>query len=318
MSQLSALLARLRAGRIEDDKDIAAYPVDQTFIGSEPVRLGVRVDGHPMLLVPMVGTESSTDIDQAEGLEISVLKVMESGRVRMLELACRNESLESVFLDLVDNICGRIRAGGSAVDCTNAALEDFRNLLRSQSLTLGLEDIIGLFGELLAFNRLLEMGIDASEYWTGPSGGRHDFMLPDYSLEIKTSERQHIKSVTIHALDQLEVIDPQKLFLWFFSLERDPANGVGVSELIETIESKLPDKKAFQKALENAGWQVNSECDYLKWSVQVGQLYQIDDAFPKITPATFVGGKPAGVSHVEYRIDLDHARDSRVDESVLI
>ena len=53
----------------------------------------------------------------------------------------------------------------------------------------------------------------------------------------------------------------------------------------------------------------------VRFDVRERMTFVVDDAMPRIVPATFAAGeRPAGVVDVVYRVDLDHIADRALDD----
>lgn len=310
---------RLAQAGTASQLEIASAPIDKTFVAGLAARLAVSSEGQPQLLLPVARMEAGIPLPEANGLSLSVTRYKNTGVETQLfiQIRCMISQLETVFLDLSENICQRIREGGNAIACITAAIVEFRELLDGSHSDAGLAKVIGLFGELLVLEKALVQNENALAYWTGPAGGRRDYAFETLCIEVKTTQRSHQRQVTIHAIDQLATGDKKELYLWFYSVEEDPGAGSFLSELVARIEIMLDNIEPFRQLLEGIGYneETKSDWDRKKWSVLESQPYLVDDKFPRITNESFDGGMPSGITHVTYRVDLDTAKQCRISET---
>jgi hypothetical protein len=64
------------------------------------------------------------------------------------------------------------------------------------------------------------------------------------------------------------------------------------------------------KKLKLVGYMQTDEDNYrsIEFEVVESALYAVDTHFPRLTPASFVGGLPASVTRVNYTINLDGSK----------
>lgn len=315
---LSASLSALRTDRVKllDELSIPSKPIPLTFVQGMEVRLALDTENCPLLLLPVSTSELGQDLPEAHGLHFRYeqYKGRSTASTYFLQVKCALPTLESVFLDLVENICSRIQDGGNGLECVHATIEEFRDLLRPSTLPIDRIRIIGLFGELLFLKEAIQHNQKAVEHWTGPQGERRDFLFAASAVEIKTSEKSSGSSVIIHSLGQLNNDDSKDLFLWYTRLEEDPGSGASVGDLVDVIESQLVSKTLFREKLRAVGFD-KSNADVwnsVHWAVLESQPFQVFDGFPRIIPGSFEAGTPPGISHVNYQLDLSHAKEFKV------
>ncbi len=139
-----------------------------------------------------------------------------------------------------------------------ATINDYAHLwAKIRQERLSNEEEVGLFGELVVLNNLLDGGHStALSFGKGPSDGLHDFVNEGvWDLEVKTSLNPN-PIVKVHPVQQLEPIDiPFHLII--VKLKSDKTNGTNLPELITEIESKLQtsaDKDKFESLVEEVGY----------------------------------------------------------------
>lgn len=317
MSLINSLNA-LRSDRSthEDELTIPSRPVPLTFAHGREVRVALSANDCPILLLPASTIELRQKLPEADGLniEFAQYKGKSSPSTYFLQITCVDPQLESVFLDLVENVCSRIQSGGESLRSILATIEEFRDLLRGSRQPIDRTKIIGLFGELLFLKKMAASNPDSVEYWMGPDNGRRDFLFPEAAIEVKTSEHSTGKLVVIHSLGQLDNDDAETLFLQYFRLEEDPTMGQTVGDLVAQISDYVHDKELFRKKLKSVGFEpsLSKFWNTVRWRVIESQPFRVTDGFPRIVSGSFLDGSPAGISHLSYQLDLIYAQPFEV------
>ncbi len=180
---------------------------------------------------------------------------------------------------------------------------------------LSKEEQLGLFGELWFLNRWLAPAVGVSAavmMWRGPAGARNDFEAQGLAIEVKTTGRVDGAHV-IHGLDQLLAPPGVKLML-FSVLVRDEASGTEslpaqVAEARGLIAEDYALQSQFDALIYAAGYDDRLAAEYAKLVLRIRDtsLYHVAEGFPRLVPASLLGGVPIGVSAVEYQLRLDAA-----------
>lgn len=320
---LQASITSLREDRANyaSGLKIPSMPVPLTFVHGIEVRIAIGGNERPMLLLPVSSNELRKKLPEADGLvmEFAQYKGTSSLSGYFLQVSSTDDKLESVFLDLVENICSRIQAGEGSYYSLVSAIEDFRHLLSKSSHPVERTRVVGLVGELLFLRQALFFNSESVIYWTGPEKSRRDFLFPKAAVEIKTSEQSTGRNVVIHSLSQLQIDDADDLFMMFYRIEENPGKGVSVGDLVRDIRTKSADAGLFDEKLEAMGFSNLTEKAWnaFRWVVLERNPYRVAEGFPRVTSHSFPEGVPAGVSHVNYQLDLDLAREYAVSHDVL-
>jgi hypothetical protein len=267
-------------------------------------------------LKPELGLRFSVD-DNGEaprtGLRNLLSRVVRREDAWYFEVAVTNSAL---FRDAYPTLCSmadRVQIDGLSPSAALRATLDRLSALLSRPDMLSREREVGLFGELLTLNGLLDaLGPDAAvQSWRGGHAEEHDFGLPDFDVEIKTtmSERR------VHWIESLTQLVPTGIRpLWLLSHQVTGAGaGVGhsLAELIDDLRRRTGTgsvRDAFEVGLSGAGWddsyryQVGS-----RWVRRTKSIaYPVVDGFPRLTPEKL---RQAGVlldriPDIRYRVDL--------------
>lgn len=190
-------------------------------------------------------------------------------------------------------------------------LENYRELLAGLD-RLSDEAETGLFGELLVLEHLIgvygaSIAVDA---WCGPSAAEHDFCLPDYDLEVKTTTAE-ARHHWINDLAQLVPSPHRSLLLLSIQLTAGGAAGLRLPNLIDRLRAALPpdQRQRVDEALRGTyHWNASQSSIYRRVFRlrSVPGAYVVDAAFPAITPNTLAaaGLDGARFKKVRYQLDL--------------
>ena len=102
-------------------------------------------------------------------------------------------------------------------------------------------------------------------------------------------------------------------------MEAVPEGGMTIPELIDKLKSKLS-WVALKEKLELYDYSDNARHLWGKyrWNLLDKRHYLVDENFPKLTKME-LGGEPlAGISEIQYSVNLDLAKDNLISEERLL
>lgn len=273
--------------------------------------VAVDHDGNRHLLVPV-----PTHRKIRTGLNGSVLQL----RKRPLEdaetyqtyadLACLRRDLNDLFTELcVDVVETAATLPENPSKALYRVLDRWKALFQAQGAPLGLEQLAGLFGELLVLEQLLKRDSSAHRLWRGPEGHHHDFSAGSTAVEVKTSTVRDGRRPRIHGLDQLDAPEGGTLCLAWFRLRRTTKadSSVGFLELLDRVLRLCDDETALRGLLADAGYRVVDSDLYRDayFVVDEEKWYEVVRGFPRLTTRNLhAAGVPVSVADVTYTIDL--------------
>jgi hypothetical protein len=176
----------------------------------------------------------------------------------------------------------------------------WRQLLGNSS---ALRPSYSVLGELLVLERLVSVG--ASPSWGGPDASSHDIRTASGSFEVKSTVMRY--GSVVHIAGQYQLLRPagEVLFLVHQRFEAGP-NGDSVDEAALRLKARGFDFGELEMSLTKAGLEMGCSARKERYALLDSQRYIVDDSFPSITPASFVGGSlPKGVTSLSYEVDLD-------------
>lgn len=177
--------------------------------------------------------------------------------------------------------------------------KDLKELLGNRNID---ERIYDTLGELCVFKALIESGEEAE--WNGPSGASYDIELPDRFVEVKSSTVRDKKEVTISSQFQLD--PPGKaLSLVFCQFEPTVHTGESIDSIVRWFESVGYNVNNINEKLASKGFEIGMSSRKRTFLLHNMLSYAVDETFPRISPASFVGGvMPAGITKISYTVDL--------------
>ena len=222
------------------------------------------------------------------------------------------EGIEYEAYSLLQSVADQLQRGDDMERALHVALDAYRGLL-SRNPRLSEDQEIGLFGELIALNRLIDaIGEErALPAWLGPQSEEHDFVLEDYDVEVKTT-RSERRTHVIHGLGQLAPTPGRPLRLMSVQVTRAGAadRALTLPGMIERLRGRLRvGRTHFDGKLADLGWQ-DAHADRLYTTRLLlrsePRFYVVDDAFPALTPTGIarILTHPEMMGGVDYRIDV--------------
>lgn len=294
------LAAYIEAG-IPSEQRLADAPI--CVLGIDPPR------GELSLRTPATGA----DIDVSAYRMIRADLFEEPGDETVwFRVIVEAEGVEYEAYSLLQSVVDQLQRGEDMERALHEALKAYRGLL-SRTPRLSQDQEIGLFGELLALDRLID-GIGeerALAAWLGPQSEEHDFVLGDFDIEVKTTRGER-RTHVIHGLGQLTPTPGRPLHLMSLQVTQAGAaeDGATLPGMIEGIRSRLrAGLAAFDDKLADLGWE-DSRADRLYTTRLLlrsePRFYVVDAAFPAITSAGLSGivARPELIRSIDYRIDI--------------
>jgi hypothetical protein len=264
------------------------------------VYAGIRAaDDAPCLLIQ--AEVSPTSLFEVSGMRLNSYPG-EIGPLLILTL----EDLSRA--DLFTTVCAdAIAAAESAVEegllRFLARLDAWRRFLREHRAGMSRNEAVGLIGELLVLERLLDLNRTMLPAWTAPDDSLHDFTLLGHALETKTTLGPS-SSLRISSLDQLDSAGLRQLHLVHVRLVETP-DGRNLGGLIADVAQRLPDESeryTFANSLLRRGLMPEDVAARSKPVVtsRVLATYEVGVAFPKLIRTSV----PQAVQEAEYSLEI--------------
>jgi hypothetical protein len=210
---------------------------------------------------------------------------------------------------LIGDVLRRIEAGekDSALALANS-LRNFEALV-AKANGISREEAVGLYGELLVLEALLNARRADVRAWIGANQQCHDFRLSTLELEVKTTTsnaRHHF----VHGLNQLNPSPDHELFVVSIRLG-NPGTGAGRSldELVENLSATLSGNgdstRYFKNELEKTRYEREThECTIAYQLAADPMLISIGKEFPAINQGHLERVLGASAAGRVMRLDL--------------
>ena len=154
---------------------------------------------------------------------------------------CKEEQYVNYFLQILNEILDHINNNYiSLVKSINVIILKWRHFLSfPKSYILDESNIIGLIGELLFLEKLLDKeNYNAIDFWVAEER-KEDFLINSNIIEVKaTLNRNHVH--IINGIDQLLIIPNfNKYILSIILTKRDSINKINLPCLIDKVNDKI-------------------------------------------------------------------------------
>ncbi|RVD75932.1 PD-(D/E)XK motif protein [Pseudomonas koreensis] len=253
-----------------------------------------------------VAVECSEPLEISEGFAGAKLRTVErvvAGKhQRFLRLESSIEWLRNEF----GLICEHMISVESGIAVRQALLADplawwqrWRHLLGNALVDKHGYDVLA---ELLVLEALVIKG--ATYEWSGPFGGVVDIKSPTTDYEVKSTISRYGSVINISGQFQLAASSDKPLKLVHFRFE--PVNdGLSIDLICDRLIALGVDAVMLEGALQRLGMEAGCSARKEEYNLLEARSYTVDDSFPRISPASFIGGVlPEGVVQIEYRVDL--------------
>jgi hypothetical protein len=261
-------------------------------------------------------------LPQGHGFDVSRLAADPMGGGRFwVALARRSGGCPELFAMMAEDLLRLIEDGGTQDEdgllyrflSRIRAWQDFMD--RHREGVLSAEAELGLLGELILIDRMIEAGMlekHVIDAWQGPLDALQDFMPGSGGIEVKATLSAGGFPTSISSLEQLDDSMRQPLFLAAVRLALDPS-GMTLPAKADAIRERLGGNQAaldlFNVRLMQAGLLLTAAERYTRRFLHVATVVMhVCDGFPRLTRAHV---HPA-IRKARYEIDLDLAEASDI------
>lgn len=291
--------------------------IDLEMMGNCRLLAGRRFPGNEEAILVGFSTASipnDKSLPQAHGFCVNRLErnLLGDGNV-WISLARVPAGTLDMFSLMAEDIVAflKIRHADSEENILRAFLSRIHawlNFMNRGSLDiLSAEAEIGLFGELLVLQGLLETGIppiDVINAWQGPVGGVQDFLIGSGAIEVKTTIAPASFPAKISSLEQLDTSLVQPIFIAGVRLILDDA-GVTLPEFAYKLRSQIdPDAAArslYENRLIQAGLLEAHSGSYVrKFRHSYTYVFAVEESFPRLSQENV----PIEIRRAHYELDL--------------
>lgn len=247
--------------------------------------------------------------DNYFGLDLTINKMTNLSEDKIFLIISKNKGFnDEIYLALISTLYDSLRIqtdSFSFIHEMKLTLRKFKNFFEKSKLKLKQSQEIGLYGELLYLDNLIDKKDESAiNYWLGPNRNRHDFELNDIGYEVKSTLKQKNVSITISSEVQLDQDNLKELNLILYTLERN-TNGMTLIELARKLFNKfssVKNKILFKANLLKLGFDIDNNLNDQSYKVIKFNTFKIDGDFPKIIKSNL----DKNIFDVKYKINIDH------------
>jgi hypothetical protein len=264
-------------------------------------------------LFSTVNTEEK--LPQITGLTITYEKFKKFGSELsdFILVKCKEEQYVNYFLQILNEILDYLNNNKiGLVKSINIIILKWRHFLSfPKSYILDESDIIGLIGELLLLEKILDTeNYNAIDFWVAEER-KEDFLINSNIIEVKaTLNSNHVH--IINGIDQLLIIQNfNKYILSIILTKTDSINNINLPYLIDKVNEKIkhhPEKtELFYFKLKQRKYDIRDREEYLIFNYEfiTAGYFLIDENFPKLTTNELSVALNNRISKIRYTIDLE-------------
>lgn len=300
----------------------ADFNVRQVAVGTAvPCYWGRDADGACLFVMELQGDHAAQYRKNAvtvNGIDVD----LRSGNHGQQHLVLTLE--RQVDRDLFEGLCrtlasslGQTTDSASSLAVSLAHIRRWKTFLSGRSQHLSVEEVRGLFTELIFLMELIDRQMSSSaavEAWLGPERSHQDFIFGNTAVEVKSLSGAERSSVRISSEDQLESLN-DALFLRVYRLSRlaDAAGARSLNEIVTAVQSRLGEAdavEAFDRKLVAHGYAPLPEYDQPRFVVSEVRSYRVGDGFPRLMRSQL----PTGIASVAYDIRLETIKPFECDD----
>ena len=197
-------------------------------------------------------------------------------------------------------------------------VRDWQNFMSRGRSGLSRADEIGLFGELLILNNLLDSNVPTTEvldWWKGPLHGRHDYHINGGGLEVKSTTSEEGFIIDVFDISQLDPALVEALFLFGIRLKVDQ-DGKTLPDMVNHLRERLQNNTSalfnFDKCLGFAGYD-DEHISHYNTKYQMSEIvgFEVNASFPSLRIATL----SPEIFEVRYRLDLNSIHQPKLTQN---
>ena len=253
--------------------------------------------------IPYEGAEEIHEFFSNAEIKSDIISVKDGLAQRAILLLADYSVAQSSFAALCEELIIPGENGANRKNVTSSPVtwwQEWKELLGNRNID---ERVYDTLGELCVLKYLVSSGIEAS--WGGPNAATYDIEILGGYVEVKSTVSRSKKEITVSSKFQL---DPpgKSLDLVMCVFEDSVYNGLSIDQVVTDLVSLGISGEYLNTRLSKKGLQEGMSARRRKFILHEMLKYKVDEAFPRITPASFVGGViPSGITTITYTVNLD-------------
>lgn len=262
----------------------------------------IKLDDSYGVAIPYSGREDINECFANARIRSTEIKVLTGDMKRAILLTTDSTDIKAPFASLCEALIDPGENGVYRILIETSPIiwwKEWKELLGNRNID---ERIYDVLGELCVLKYVVERGEECE--WNGPDGATYDIETSGRFIEVKSSINREKREVTISSQFQL-FPNVKSLVLVLCRFEPTVMTGVSIDSIISEFESIGYNTALLNQKLEKKGFEPGMSARKKKFILHEMLLYIIDEHFPTITPASFIGGvMPAGITKINYTVDL--------------
>lgn len=253
--------------------------------------------------IPYNGTEEIHEFFSNAEIRSDIISVNDGLAQRAILLLADNSVSQSSFASLCEELIVPGENGTNRESVTSSPVfwwQEWKELLGNKNID---ERVYDTIGELCVVKYLVSIGQEVN--WDGPNSATYDIELQNGYVEVKSTVNRSKKEISISSQFQL---DPpgKKLDLVVCVFEESANNGISIDQVVNELISLGISNEYLNTRLRKKGLAEGMSARRRTFILHEMLKYKVNEEFPKITPASFVGGVlPAGITKITYTVNLD-------------
>ena len=253
--------------------------------------------------VPYDGDEEINELFSNARIKSEVIAVKDGTVQRAILLLADYSVAQPPFAALCEELIAPGEDGENRKTVVRSPVswwKDWKELLGNRSMD---DRVYDTLAELCVIKYLVSAGEEVE--WGGPNAATYDIELTNGYVEVKSTLSRTKKEATFNNRFQL---DPpgKELSVILCVFEESVFNGESIDQIVADIISLGISGEYINSRLAKKGLEEGMSSRKRRYVLHEMLKYRVDDSFPRITPASFVGGvEPLGITGYTYTVSLD-------------
>lgn len=262
----------------------------------------VKLDDSYGVAIPYSGREEINESFANARIRSTEIRVLTGEVKRVILLTTDSVDIKTPFASLCEALVDPGENGIHRILIEASPVmwwKEWKELLGNRNIDDRIYDVLG---ELCVLKYVVDRGEESE--WNGPDGATYDIETSTRFIEVKSSINREKREVTISSQFQL-FPNGKPLVLVLCCFEPTVMSGKSIDSIISEFDSIGYNTALLNQKLEKKGFEAGMSARKKNFILHEMLLYIIDDSFPTITPASFVGGvMPTGITKINYTVDL--------------
>lgn len=253
--------------------------------------------------IPYSGSENINEFFSAAHIKSDTLVEKNGSEQRSIILTADFSVAQGPFATLCEELVSPGENGTNRIAISRSPVawwQEWKELLGNRNID---ERVYDTLGELCVLKYLTAAGEEVN--WGGPNADTYDIEVSNGFVEVKSTTSRSKREITVSNQFQL---DPpgKKLNLILCQFEQSVQNGFSIDQVVSELVEMGISKDYLNERLGKKGLEEGMSARKRTFILHDMLKYEITENFPRITPASFIGGTmPLGITKITYTVSLD-------------